>query len=86
MVSDPAPSPASPLPLGAPPPTKVNPLSLSVTEAARMLSAAGGRIITPAQIQADLAAGAPVGPEGRINLIHYAAWLVREVQAGRRGG
>ena len=61
--------------------TKVNPLALSVAEAARMLSAAGARRITPEQIQADVVAGAPVGADGRINLIHYAAWLVREVQA-----
>ena len=69
MVSDPATS------------TKVNPLALSVEEAARMLSAAGGKRITPEQVQADIDAGAPVGADGRINLVHYAAWLVREVQA-----
>ena len=61
--------------------TKVNPLALSVEEAARMLSAAGGKRITPEQVQADIEAGAPVGADGRINLVHYAAWLVREVQA-----
>ena len=60
---------------------KVNPLSLSVEEAARMLSAVGGKRITPEQIQADIDAGAPIGVDGRINLVHYAAWLVREVQA-----
>ncbi|MEI8197727.1 MAG: hypothetical protein WCI73_17675 [Phycisphaerae bacterium] len=66
-----------------PPPssTTVNPLALSVEEVARMLSAAGGRRITPEQVQADIEAGAPVGADGRINLVHYAAWLVREVQA-----
>lgn len=61
--------------------TKVNPLALSVTELARMLAAAGGKKVTPEQVQADLDAGAPVGRDGRVNLIHYAAWLAREVQS-----
>jgi hypothetical protein len=60
---------------------RVNPLSLSPDELARMLSTAGSRRITPEQIQADIEAGAPVGPGGKINLVHYAAWLLREVQA-----
>jgi hypothetical protein len=59
----------------------MNPLALSVDELARMLSAGGNKRITPEQIQADIAEGAPVGAEGKVNLVHYAAWLVREVQA-----
>ncbi len=62
-------------------PLQVNPTSLSVEDISRLLSAAGGRRITPEQIQADIGAGAPVGRDGRVNLVHYAAWLVREVQA-----
>ena len=64
-----------------PPPTQVNPASLSVEDMSRLLSAAGGRKITPEQVQADIDAGAPVGPGGRMSLVHYAAWLVREVQS-----
>ena len=60
--------------------TKVNPASMTVEEAARMLSAAGNRKITLEEIQADLDDGAPVGADGRISLVHYAAWLAREVQ------
>lgn len=59
----------------------INPLSLSLEEVARLLSAAGGRKVTAEQVQADIDAGAPVGAGGRVNLVHYAAWLVREVQA-----
>lgn len=58
----------------------VNPMSLSVEDMSRLLSAGGGRKISPEQVQADIDAGAPVGPGGRMNLVHYAAWLVREVQ------
>ncbi|MBI1374073.1 MAG: hypothetical protein GC159_15240 [Phycisphaera sp.] len=64
--------------------TAVNPAALSIEEVSRLLSAAGGKKITPEQVQADIDAGAPVVPGsagGRINLVHYAAWLVREVQA-----
>lgn len=65
----------------SPPPTQVNPASLSVEDMSRLLSAAGGRKITPEQVQADIDAGAPIGPGGRMSLVHYAAWLVREVQS-----
>lgn len=74
--------PASPVPpqrAGAGQPA-VNPTALSVEEVSRLLSAAGGKRITVEQVQADLDAGAPVGRDGKINLVHYAAWLVREVQ------
>jgi hypothetical protein len=30
-------------------------------------------------IEADRAAGAPTNAGGTINLVHYAAWLVREM-------
>jgi hypothetical protein len=58
----------------------VNPASLAVEDMARLLSAAGGKKVTPEQVQADIDAGAPVGADGRMNLVHYTAWLVRELQ------
>ena len=61
--------------------TSVNPMALSVEELAKILSAGGGKKVSPQEIQADIDAGAPVGPGGRVNLVHYAAWLAREVQA-----
>jgi hypothetical protein len=68
-------------PLQNPVQTAVNPGSLSIEDMSRLLSAGGGRKVTPEQIQADIDAGAPVGRDGRMNLVHYTAWLVREVQA-----
>jgi len=68
-------------PLQSPAPASVNPLSLSIDEIARMLSAGGGRRVTAEQVQADLDAGAPVGRDGRVNLVHYTAWLLRRVQS-----
>ena len=74
-MSDPTPTNPSPQPH-----SQVNPLSLTVAEVARLLSAVGGRRVTEEQVQADVEAGAPVGVDGRMNLVHYAAWLLREVQ------
>jgi len=68
-------------PLQNPVHTQVNPLSLTIDETARMLTAGGGKRVTVEQVQADIDAGAPVGPGGRINLVHYTAWLAREVQS-----
>jgi len=53
--------------------------ALSVEELAKVLAAAGGRGVSRQVIEKHLAAGAPRNPDGTMNLIHYAAWLVREV-------
>lgn len=59
----------------------LNPTALPVSDAARLLSAAGGHQVTPEQIRADIDAGAPTNDDGTINLMHYAAWLVREMSS-----
>ena len=55
----------------------LNPTSLAVADAARLLTKAGGQPVTVAMLEADLAAGAPANADGTLNLVHYAAWLVR---------
>lgn len=60
------------------PPNRMRPTALTVADAARLLSAAGGRPVTPEMLHADLAAGAPVNADGTINLVHYAAWLIHQ--------
>lgn len=57
----------------------LNPARLPVSHAAKMLTRAGGVPVTEAMIEADLTAGAPANADGSINLVHYAAWLVREM-------
>ena len=57
---------------------RINPLALSIPDAAKVLSKAGGRVIRADRIDADVAAGAPQNDDGTINLITYAAWLARE--------
>lgn len=54
-------------------------MAMPVARAARLIGAAGGHVVTPEQIRADIDAGAPANPDGTINVIHYAAWLVSEV-------
>lgn len=58
-------------------PNRLNPSALTLADAARLLTAAGGQLVTAEMIQADVDAGAPTSADGTINLIHYAAWLVR---------
>ncbi|MFQ5495859.1 MAG: hypothetical protein ACE5EX_10815, partial [Phycisphaerae bacterium] len=51
----------------------LNPTALPVADAARLLSAAGGQRVTVEMLQADIDAGAPVNPDGTLNLVHLAA-------------
>jgi hypothetical protein len=60
--------------------------ALTPAQAAKILAAAGSRRITEAMVLADIDAGAPTNTDtrnpGTINLVHYAAWLVREAAHG----
>ncbi len=58
---------------------RLNPNALSVADTARLLTKAGGQPVTEDMIRADLAAGAPA-QDGTVNLVHYAAWLVKETR------
>jgi hypothetical protein len=55
----------------------------TLSNAAQLLTQAGGYRITVEMIQADVAAGAPANADGTIDLIHYAAWLVKEMERAR---
>ena len=57
----------------------VSVLALTLSDAARLLSAAGGRAITVEMLQADIDAGASTNLDGTINLVHYAARLSRSL-------
>jgi hypothetical protein len=58
----------------------LNPSALSLADAARLLARVGGQAVTVAMLQADVAAGAPTNADGTINLVHYAAWLLKEMR------
>lgn len=71
-------------------PGRLNPAALSVADAALVLTrigAGGGVDITEAMLHADIDAGAPTNADGTINLVYYAAWLLKELAAtgGGRG-
>jgi len=51
----------------------VDPAALSVEQLARMLGAPAHKV------QEHIDGGAPTGPGGAINLVHYVAWLNREL-------
>ena len=48
-------------------------------QTAKILSADGGKRITEQMIKEALEAGAPALPDGRINLIDFAAWLEKDL-------
>lgn len=52
----------------------INPAALSIEQLVAILNKSGGSI-TQANVEADLAAGAPRNADGTIHLVHYAAWL-----------
>jgi hypothetical protein len=57
----------------------LDPQALSLGDVARILTASGGKPVTVEMIRADTDNGAPVNPDGTINLVRYGAWLVREM-------
>ncbi len=60
-------------------PTKTDPAALALSDAARLLSRVGGWPVTEAMLEADVASGAPVNPDGTLHLVRYSAWLVRQM-------
>jgi hypothetical protein len=61
----------------------VNPNALSVAQVVRLLATAGLEApVTEEMIRADIADGAPVNADGTINLVHYCAWLLKEMARG----
>ena len=62
--------------------SRLNPAAMPVEDAARVLTRLGGKPVTEAMLRADIDAGAPTNTDGSVNLVHYAAWLVKEMSAG----
>jgi hypothetical protein len=60
----------------------IDPNRLTTEQAAKLLSAAAKIRISVEQIREDLEAGAPRNEDGTINLMHYAAWMVKEMGRG----
>jgi hypothetical protein len=60
----------------------VDPNRLTPEQAAKLLSAAAKIRVPVERIQEDIEAGAPRNVDGTINLMHYAAWMVKEMGRG----
>jgi len=54
-----------------------NPTALPKEVVVRALKLAGSRTITAEQLEADIAAGAPVNDDGTVNIIAYGAWILK---------
>lgn len=54
-----------------------NPRSLQKEMVVKALQAAGSRTITLESLNADIDAGAPVNEDGTIDIIAYAAWILK---------
>jgi hypothetical protein len=61
---------------------RLSPTAMTLTDAAKLLSAVGTTKVTEAMLREDLGIGAPANADGTLNLVHYAAWLVQEVARG----
>ena len=57
---------------------RIDPAAMTVAQAAKVLSAVSSGAVTEDMLRRHVAAGAPATADGRINLVHYAAWLNRE--------
>lgn len=58
--------------------------AVPVELAARVLIRAGAGSDAEERLKADLQAGAPQNPDGTLNLLHYAAWLLKGGASGDR--
>ncbi len=68
---------------------QLNPSALTARDLARLLTSAAGVRIEEEQVEADIEAGAPTNADGTLSLVHYAAWLVRQLAtpgSERHGG
>ena len=54
-----------------------NPTALPKELVVRALNLAGSRSLSMETLEADIASGAPVNEDGTMNIIAYAAWILK---------
>jgi hypothetical protein len=57
----------------------INPLRLTLAEAAQILAKTSGLPVTEETIKNAIAEGMPANPDETLNLVYVAAWLNKEV-------
>jgi hypothetical protein len=60
----------------------LDPTALALSDTARLLAKVGAAAISEEMLQNDVQSGAPTNGDGTLNLVHYAAWLVKETSLG----
>lgn len=66
-------------------PADREPLSLSAVPVAtlvRLLRGGGSQHASPEALERDRAAGAPITEDGKVDLVAYTAWLVKDLADG----
>ena len=56
--------------------------ALTLEDTARLLTRVGGQPVGVELLRADVEAGATTNADGTINLVHFAAWLLKEMGRG----
>ena len=57
----------------------LDPQALRLVDLARILTTLGAMRVSVEMLEADITAGAPINADGTVNLVHFAAWLVKEM-------
>ena len=57
--------------------------ALEPKELLEVLRKMGSKHASEEQIEKDIADGAPTNPDGTINIVEYAAWLVKGMSRGK---
>ena len=57
---------------------QLNSTALPISDLVKIMKNTGSRHVSEEAIRKDINSGAPVNPDGTMNLVHYAAWLVKE--------
>jgi hypothetical protein len=60
----------------------IDPARLTIEQAARLLTNAYRQQVPAAHVEGDIESGAPTNADGTINLVHYTAWLLSEMNRG----
>lgn len=61
---------------------ELNPNAMTAEQTAALFSKLRQRKVDVAQIEADTVAGAPTDAEGRLNVLTYTAWMLKEAGRG----
>ena len=61
---------------------ELNPNAMTSEQAALLLSKLSRRRVPVEQVEADIEAGVPTDSDGRVSVLGYAAWLLKEMNRG----